>query len=52
MVEPVEELCDRVETVKGFSYLKDKMNASGGCEAIVTAIARVGWINLENAVSC
>jgi len=29
MVEPVEELCDRVETVKGFSYLGDKANASG-----------------------
>jgi len=39
MVQPVEELCDGIETVKGFSYLGD---ASGGCEAAVTARARVG----------
>ena len=28
--EPVEVLCDEVETVKEFCYLGDRMNASGG----------------------
>ena len=43
IVEPVEELCDEVETVNGFCYLGDKVNASGGCETAVTARARIGW---------
>lgn len=37
------QLCDDVETVKSFCYLGDKLNASGGCEAAVTARARLGW---------
>ena len=37
--EPVE-----VETVKGFCYVRDKLNASGGCETAVTARVRIGWI--------
>ena len=39
LVEPVEELCQEVETVRGFCYLGDRVNASGGCEAAVTARA-------------
>ena len=35
-------MCDKVETVKGFCYLGDRLNASGGCEAAVTARTRVG----------
>ena len=31
-----------VETVRGFCYLGNKVNASGGCEAAVTARARIG----------
>ena len=34
---------DEAETVKGFCYLGDRLNASGGCEAALTAITRVGW---------
>ena len=30
LVEPVEELCEEVETVRGFCYLGDRVNASGG----------------------
>ena len=37
LVEPVEE-CEEVETVRGFCYLGDRGNASGGCEA------RIGWV--------
>ena len=35
--KPVEALCDEVETVKGFCYLGDELNASGGCETAVTS---------------
>ena len=36
-------LCEEVETVRGFCYLRDRVNASGGYEAAVTARARIGW---------
>ena len=43
----VEELCEEEETVRGFCYLGDRKNASGGCEAAVTARARIGWVKFE-----
>ena len=36
-------MCDEVETVKGFCYFGDKLNASGRCETSVTARTRLGW---------
>ena len=36
-------MCDEVETVKGFFYLGNRLNASGRCEATITARTRVGW---------
>ena len=36
-------MCDELETVREFCYLGDRLNASGGCEAAVTARTRVGW---------
>ena len=36
-------MCDEVETVKGFCYGSDRLNASGGCEAAVTSRTRVRW---------
>ena len=45
--EPVEVLCDEVETVKGFCYLGDRLNASGGCETAVTARVRIGWMKIR-----
>ena len=36
-----EVMYDKVETVKGFCYLGDRLNASGGCEAAVTARTRL-----------
>lgn len=42
-VEQIEKLCDEVETVEYFTYLGDRVNASGGCELAVTARARLGW---------
>ena len=47
MEEPVEVLCDEVETVKGFCYLGDKLNASGGCETAVISIVRMGWMKFR-----
>ena len=46
-MEAVEELCEEVETVRGFCYLGDRVNAGGGCEAAVTARARIGWVKFR-----
>ena len=35
-MEPVKELCEEVEMVRGFCYLADRVNASGG-KAAATA---------------
>jgi len=43
----VEELCEEVETVRGFCYLGDRVNAGGGCKAAVTARARIGWVKFR-----
>ena len=32
--------------MNGF-YLEDKLNASGGCEAAVTARVRIGWVRFK-----
>ena len=40
--EPAEELCSDIENVNAFSYLGDRIIASGGCEAEVTARVRAG----------
>ena len=45
--EPVEVLCDEVETVKGFCYLGHRLNASGGCETSVTARVKIGWMKFR-----
>ena len=47
LAEPVEELCKEVETVRGFCYLGDRVNASGGCKAAMTARARIGWVKFR-----
>ena len=36
-------MCNEVETIKGFCYLGNSLNASGECETAVTARTRVGW---------
>ena len=47
MKEPVELLCDEVETVKGFCYLGDRLNASGGYKTAVTSRVRIGWMKFR-----
>ena len=46
-VDSIEELCDEVKTVNGFCYLGDTINASGGCEAAVTARVGIGWVKFR-----
>ena len=46
-VEHEEKLCDEVETAREFTYLGDKVNAGGGCEAVVTARTRCGWVRFK-----
>ena len=41
------KLCDEVQTVNGFCYLGDRLNASGSCEAAVTARVRIGWVRFK-----
>ena len=43
----MEGLCEEVELVRGFCYLRDTVNASGGCEATVTARARIGKVKFR-----
>ena len=42
-----EKLYDGVETVSKFTYLGDRLNATGGCETAVTATSRIGWIKFR-----
>ena len=44
MMDLIKKLCNQVVTVNGFCYLGDTLNASGGCEAAVSARATIGWV--------
>ena len=44
--EPLEVICDEVETVKGFRYFGDGLNASGASETAVTSRVRIGWMKV------
>ena len=46
-MDSVRELFEEMETVRGFCYLGDRVNAGGGCEAAVTARARIGWVKFK-----
>ena len=43
-------LCDEVETMKGFYYFGNRLNASGGCETAVTLRVRIGWVKFKECV--
>ena len=47
MMDSIKKLCNEVETVNGLCYLGDRLNASGGCEAAVTARVRIGWVRFR-----
>ena len=40
-------LSDEVETVSEFTYLGDRVSASGGCEAAVTSRTRCEWVKCK-----
>ena len=44
---PDEILSDGVETVSKFSYLGDRLNATGGCKTAVTARSKIGWMRFR-----
>ena len=46
-MDSIEKLCDEVETVNGFCYLGDRLNANGGCEVAATARVRIGWVRFR-----
>ena len=46
-MDSIEKLSDEVETVNGFCDLGDRLNASGGCEAAVTARVRIGCVRFR-----
>ena len=48
-MEPGEEISffDQVDFVRSFCYLGNRLNASGGSEAAVTAKTRIGWIKFR-----
>ena len=46
-IDSIEKLCDEVETVNGFCSFGDRLNASGNCEAAVTARVRISWITFR-----
>ena len=45
--EPVEVLCDEVETVMGFCYLGGRLNASGGCKNCSDFKSQIGWMKFR-----
>ena len=47
MVDSIEKLCNEMETVNGFCYLGDRLNASEGCKAAVTARVRISWVRFR-----
>ena len=46
-MDSIEKLCDEMETVNAFCYLGNRLNASDGCEAAVTARVRIGWVRFR-----
>ena len=46
-VEQEEKLCDEVGTVREFTYLGNRVRASGGCESAVTARTRCEWVKFS-----
>ena len=41
ILNTINKLCDKMETVNGFFSLGNKLNASGGCEAAVIVRIRI-----------
>ena len=46
-MEQEETLCDKVETVREFTYLGDRVSAGGGFKAAVNARTRCGFVKFR-----
>ena len=46
-MEQEERLCDEEETGRDFTCLGDRESTGGGCEVVVTAKIRCGWVKLR-----
>ena len=44
---PNQILCYGVETVSKFSYLGNRLSATGGCETAVISKTRIGWMKFK-----
>ena len=44
-----EKLCNNVETVKGFYYLRDRLISCGGSESALMARTRIGSIRFTES---
>ena len=47
IAQPVESLCDGIETVRSFLYLRSKVDSSGNFDAAVTPRMRSGWAKFK-----
>ena len=50
MVGSIEKLCVEEEKLNGFRFWGDRLNASGNCEAAVTARVRIGWVRFRECL--
>ena len=50
-VDLIKKLSDEGEIVKGFCYLGDRLNSSGGCEGAVTARVKISWVRFRGVES-
>ena len=50
-MEQEERLCDKVETVRQFTYLDDRVSAGGGCEAAVMARTMCKLVTLRECAN-
>ena len=46
-MEQEVKLFDEVKTVSEFTYLGNRVSASGGCQTAVTARTRCGWVKFR-----
>ena len=46
-VEQEVKSCDKVETVREFTNLGERVSEGGGCETVVAARTRYGWVKIR-----
>ena len=46
--EQIEELCERIKTMRGIFQFENRLNTSGGCKTAVSAKMRIGWRKIRD----